>query len=117
MVNLDNKQVAESNTKTPDQNEIEKLYAILAYIPGLCFIALFSKNSNSFAIKHGKQGLLLFLVEIFALLFLIDAISRLFWTIILFTCLIMALFGIVYALLGQEWKVPYIGNIFEKYDL
>lgn len=46
--------------------EPDKVAAILAYVPFLCFYALFFKKDNHYAYHHGKQGLFLFVVEIIA---------------------------------------------------
>jgi len=94
-----------------------KTDAILSYIPFLCFIPLFKSNLNDFAKKHVKQGLLLLIVEIIALFFLVDLVNDIFWTLVLICCLIFALIGISKAQAGKEMKIPYIGTIFEKYDI
>ena len=98
--------------------EIEegRIPAILGYIPLLCFIPLLGVKNNSFAKKHGKQGLLLLSVEIIALLFLIDAFGNFFWSLVLFIFFIFALLGIlIYTLQGKYWKIPLLGDILEKY--
>jgi len=95
----------------------EKLLAVLSYIPFLCFIPFFKTNNGSFANKHLKQGLILLVIEIVALFFLIEVLSKIFWTIILVFCLTIACIGILTAFSGKEFKVPVIGNFFEKYDI
>lgn len=100
-----------------EQHEEGKADAVLSYIPFLCFIPLFKPNINEFAKKHIKQGLLLLVIEITALVFLIDIVSKIFWTFILITCLIFALIGISKALTGKEMEIPFVGNIFKKYEI
>ena len=102
-----------------DQKELNegKITAIFSYIPFLCFIPLLSNSNNRFARNHGKQGLLLLMIEVIALVFLIDFFSHIFWLVVLFFCLIFAIVGILKVLFGKYWKIPYIGNIFEKYEI
>ena len=100
-------------------NQIDegRIYAILSYIPFLCFIPLFKSNINNFAKKHVKQGLLLLFIEIISLLFLIESFSRAFWTLVLLVCFAIAVIGILKSIAGKEMKIPVIGNFFEKYDI
>ncbi len=91
-----------------------KTAAILGYVPFLCFIPLIRMKDNPFALKHGKQGLLLFLIEIACVVFLLPKVSDLFWTAVLILCLVFVLMGILYALQGKTWKIPYIGDWAEK---
>ena len=112
----DNTNIDNSSTKN---NEIEegRIAALFSYIPFLCFIPLLSNRKNKFAYEHGKQGFLLLCIEVIALIFLIDFISHIFWILILLGCFILALAGVFRVLLGKYWKIPYIGNIFEKYEI
>jgi len=100
-----------------EQVEEGKTDAILSYIPFLCFIPLFKSNLNDFAKKHVKQGMLLLIIEITALFFLVDMVNDIFWTMVLIGCLGFALIGISKSRAGKEMKIPYIGTIFEKYDI
>ncbi|OGC84108.1 MAG: hypothetical protein A2V73_00450 [candidate division Zixibacteria bacterium RBG_19FT_COMBO_42_43] len=96
------------------QVEEGKPAAILAYIPFMCFVPLIKMRDNKFALEHGKQGLILFVVEIIALVFLIPKISDLFWGAIIIFCLIFALGGMILALQGKKWKIPFIGDLADK---
>ena len=53
-------------------------------------------------------------VEIIALVFLIPKISDLFWGAIIIFCLIFALGGMILALQGKKWKIPFIGDLADK---
>ena len=101
------------------EQEVEegRIAAIFSYIPFLCFIPLLSNRQNKFALKHGKQGLLLLIIEVISLIFLIDFISHIFWVLILLICFFLAIVGILMVLLGKYWKIPFIGSIFEKYEI
>ncbi len=91
--------------------------AVLAYIPFLCFIPLVMMKDNEFALKHGKQGLLLLLIEIVAVIFLFPGISDFFWKIILIFCFITAILGIIYSLQGKELKIPYLSKFVNKFQI
>ena len=91
-----------------------KAAAILGYIPFMCFVPLIKMRDNPFAVKHGKQGLVLFIVEIVAVIFLLPKISALIWTAVIVLCLACAVAGIFFAVQGQEWKIPFIGDLADK---
>ncbi|RKZ35106.1 hypothetical protein DRQ33_00465 [bacterium] len=95
-----------------DEIEEGKGLAILAYIPILCFIPFIQgKKTNRFAYEHGKQGVLLFLFEVVALL------GALFWKAALFLASVAALVGIIYVLQGKNWKLPVIGDLGDKLEM
>ncbi|MCP4632073.1 MAG: hypothetical protein GY855_04030 [candidate division Zixibacteria bacterium] len=91
--------------------------AVLGYIPFLCFIPLVLMRDNKFAVKHGKQGLLLFLVEIIAVIFLLPGVSEFFWKILLVICIIIAIIGIIHGFKGRDFKVPYISDFVQNFRI
>lgn len=91
-----------------------KAAAVLGYVPFLCFIPLTKMRHNKFAFRHGKQGLFLLFVEILAIFFMFDIISNLFWGILLILSIGSAVFGILYALQGKEFTIPFIGDQADK---
>jgi uncharacterized membrane protein len=99
--------------------EIEegKPAAILAYFPFMCFVPLVKMKHNRFALQHGKQGLILFFIEIVALMFLLPKISDLFWGFVIIACLGVMIAGILYAVQGKEWRIPFIGDLADKLKL
>ncbi len=91
-----------------------KAAAMLGYIPFMCFVPLIKMKDNPFAFQHGKQGLILFIIEIIAVIFLLPKISDLIWTVVLVLCLAAAVAGIIFSLQGQDWKIPFIGDLADK---
>ena len=91
-----------------------KAAAVLGYIPFLCFIPLIKMRHNKFAFRHGKQGLFLLFIEILAIFFMFDIISNLFWGILLILSIGSAGFGILYALQGKEFTIPFVGDSADK---
>jgi len=103
---------SEEEDISSDDVEEGKGLAILAYVPFLCLIPyLQGKEENRFAYQHARQGVILFLIEIIAV------ISALFWKVALFLVAIAAIAGVVNVLRGKTWKIPLIGNIPEKLDI
>ncbi|MFP4458855.1 MAG: hypothetical protein ACLFSQ_04645 [Candidatus Zixiibacteriota bacterium] len=93
------------------KEEVEdgKPLAVLAYLPFLCFIPYIkAKDNNRFAFEHGKQGILLFLFEAIVL------VGVLFWKVALFAAAVVALIGMIYALMGKAWRIPFIGSLSGK---
>lgn len=109
----------EKKEEKDEQKLIEegKAAAILGYIPFMCFVPLIKMKDNPFAVKHGKQGLILFILEILAVLFLLPKISDFFWSAVIILCAIFALVGILSAVQGKTFKVPYIGDLEEKFKI
>ena len=103
-----------------DNKEIQegKVFAVIAYLWILCLVPLLLKKENKFALFHAKQGLVLFICEI--ALWLIGIIPILGWLISILgslACGILALVGIIQALMGNYWKMPLLGDYAEKISI
>jgi uncharacterized membrane protein len=100
------------------QGEGEKdrvvIAAVLSYIPFLCLIPLLQMRDNKQARFHSKQGLILFLIELLALLFLIPGLSGMFWKTIIIIALGASVAGIIFGIQGKSYKLPFIGDIADK---
>jgi uncharacterized membrane protein len=103
-----------SRSLSPEEIEEGRAAAILAYVPFGCFVALVRFRDNAFAMRHGKQGLLLTFFEVLAGIFLIPRLSEYFWVTVVFACLASAVTGIYFALQGREWTIPVVGKWFEE---
>ena len=106
-------EVTSSDSEVIEQG---KIYAFLGYFGILFLVPILAKKDNTFAVFHGKQGLVLFVVEI--IVWLLGFIPFLGWYIIwpigFIFCLIMAIAGMIQALSGKYWKMPLIGDYAEK---
>ena len=102
----------------PDLEEKEidegKAAALLAYIPFLCFVPLIKMRDNRYAVAHGKQGLVLLLIELVAAVLLVPRISTLIWQLVLVASLGAAIYGVINVLQGRWAKLPLIGDFAER---
>ena len=99
--------------KTSDV-EKNKVMAALSYVWILCLVPLLGKRDSEFAQFHAKQGLVLFIIEIVAsLLVWFPIIGQL----VMLALLIVSVVGIVKALNGERWEIPYIYNWSKKINL
>lgn len=96
------------------QTEEGRMAAIMSYIPILCFVPLLNMKDNKEARFHARQGVMLFLVELIAVIFLIDGISNFVFKAILIISAALAVFGIYFALQGKNYKLPLIGDLVQK---
>jgi len=94
-----------------------RLAAIMAYIPFLCFIPLLNMKHNEEARFHARQGVMLFLIELLALLFLVDRIANFVFTAVLIVAVAFAIAGIYFALQGKNYRLPIVGDLAEKSKL
>lgn len=110
--------ILDAERESPN-GEIEegRAAALLAYVPFMCFVPLLKMRHNSFALRHGKQGLILFLVELLALVFYIPFVSKHFWAFVFILALLGSIYGMFQVLQGREWKVPFLGEAAEKFKL
>jgi uncharacterized membrane protein len=104
---------ADSSFKTDEG----RLAAVMAYIPFLCFIPLLQMKDNKEARFHARQGVMLFLIELIAFLFLFDRISKFVFTAVLIVAVAFSLAGIYFALQGKNYRLPIVGDLADKSKL
>jgi len=93
----------------PKDVEENKVIAALSYIGILVLVPLLARKDSKFAIEHAKQGLVLFIIEI--VLWIIAFIPIIGWflgVIVGIALFIVSLMGLVYALQGKFWKIPFV---------
>lgn len=93
-----------------------KIWAFIGYWWILFLVPLLAKKDNKFALFHGKQGLVLFVLEV--IIWILSYIPVIGWFIIgpigSIICIILAIVGMVKSLQGKYWKMPVLGDIAEK---
>ncbi len=94
-----------------------RMAAIMAYIPILSFIPLLNMKDNQEAHFHARQGVLLFLIEVLAIIFLIPGISNFVFKAVLIVAVALSVVGIYFALQGKNFKLPIIGDLADKAKL
>ncbi len=104
--------------KTNDVQD-EKIIAALSYLWILVLIPLLAKKDSEYCQFHAKQGLVLFVAS-FAIMVL-GMIPFLGWFIVLplgwLAITIFSVLGIINALQGKKWEIPYIGKYAKKINL
>ena len=95
-----------------------KFFAAIGYINVLCFVPLLLKKKNNFAQFHGKQALVLFILEIAAsILKVVPALGDLVFTVAFVLFGILSLVGIVKVLMNEYWEMPVIYELAQKISL
>lgn len=98
--------------------EQNRIIAALGYIGILCLIPLILKPKSQFAKFHGKQGLIL--VIGWVINFLIGTVPVLGWLLAFIgtiALIILSLLGIMKALAGEYWEMPYLSEYAKKLNL
>lgn len=102
-----------------DSMQDERVIAALSYIWVLCLIPLLTKRSSEYCQFHAKQGLLLFIGSFVVMV--LGMIPILGWLIILplgwLLIIVFSILGIVNALQGKKWEMPYLGKYAAKIHL
>lgn len=107
-------------SSSPKDSDIQdaKFFAAIGYINILCFVPLFLKRQNKFAQFHGKQALVLFILEIAAsILKIVPALGDLVFTVAFVVFGILSLVGIVKVLMDEYWEMPVIYEIADRITL
>lgn len=101
----------------PKQAEVldGKIFAVMAYVWGLCILPLIFKKDNAFVLSHSKQGLVIFVsvVGVFVLSILFDWILRPG----LFVLGIFSFLGMIESLRGRSMRLPLISDVADKITL
>jgi uncharacterized membrane protein len=105
--------------KTIDPEILEgKFFAAIGYLSVLCFVPLFLKRDNKFAQFHGRQALVLFILEAAALmLVVVPFVGEFIFRLACFVFGIFSLAGIVKVLMNDYWEMPVIHQIASKITL
>jgi uncharacterized membrane protein len=104
-----------------------KVLAAIGYIGILFLVPLLAKKENKYCLHHGKQGAVLFGVEVVGAiaLFLMGLIlGRMgcagnlvssILNVVFFLCMfVLSISGFITALKGDYWKMPIVAPIAEK---
>ena len=104
----------------PQDSEVAeaKFFAAVGYLNVLCFVPLFLKKQNKFAQFHGKQALVLFILEMAAaILKMIPILGDLVFTVAFVVFGILSLIGILKVMAGEYWEMPVIYEISTRMTL
>jgi len=114
--NMEEEKKTEISPSTQEIIEEGKIYAFLGYWGILFLVPILAKKDNDFAVFHGKQGLVLFILEV--IVAILGYIPFIGWFVIrplgYIFCGIMAIIGMVQSLSGKYWKMPWLGGCAEK---
>ena len=95
-----------------------KFFAAIGYLNILCFVPLLLKKQNKFAQFHGKQALVLFILEVAAgILKVVPVLGDLIFTVAFVVFCILSLIGVMKVLMGEYWEMPVIFEVSNKISL
>jgi len=94
--------------------EENKIIAALSYAWILFLVPLLGKRKSKFAQFHAKQGLVLFILELIGSLLMWFPV---FGQLLMLAFVVISVIGIIKALNGEWWKIPYIYTWSKKINL
>ena len=109
----------EKKVTAPDPEQEKRVIAALSYIWILCLIPLLTRREDEYCQFHAKQGVVVFIGS-FAVMIL-GIIPILGWFIILpfgwLIIVVMSILGIINALQGKKWEMPFLGKYAKQINL
>jgi len=105
-------EILQSVKQQPTTTSEEKIWALLSYVPFMALVALIMKPESDFVKLHGRQGLLLFIIflgDIF--IYLLPFVGGPVGIIVHFAAIIVGLFSMYQAFIGNWWKIPVLGDV------
>jgi uncharacterized membrane protein len=93
-----------------------KIIAAVGYLWILFLIPLLFKKDDPFCFHHGKQGLILFVFSL--IVSALGSLSIIGWLLIApigsLITIVLIILGIIKALKGEMWEMPYLGKFAKK---
>jgi uncharacterized membrane protein len=121
---------APANTPLPPEVEEGKTLAAVGYLGILFLVPLLAQKENPYCQHHGKQGAVLFGLEVIGAIVLIIAsvilgfvpcagwlISLILWLAFWGCALGLSVWGIVMAMKGEYWDMPVLAPLAKKLNL
>lgn len=93
----------------------EKLMAALSYVGVLVLIPLFTRKSNPYVYFHAKQGLVIMIGEVVALI--AGQWIAVVGSVVFVLLLIASVVGLIQALQGRRFRIPGIAEIADKFSV
>lgn len=97
-------------TKKEAISQNDKIWAALGYVWVMSIVVLILRKEK-FIHNHAKQGLLIFVGEC---IIFVPIIGMLIGWLIGLVAFICAFIGFFKAIQGEEWKVPFVGEWWDK---
>lgn len=100
----------------PSVTQEEKIWAALSYIPMVALVAFLLKPGSAYVKLHGRQGLLMFLLFFFSifLYIILPPLGPIFGGLVQLAVFVIGIFSIYQAIMGNWWKIPFLGQIADK---
>ncbi len=99
----------------PDEMSESKRYALFSYCFIFCIIPLIRKKDDVFVQFHARQGLALFLCEMAA--FIVSILFPFLMKPALFIFGVLSLWGMLKAIGGEKFPLPFIHALSLKLDI
>lgn len=94
----------------PKDVEENKGVAAIGYISILCLVPLFLKPGSAYAKFHGKQGMILFILELFGF---IPVLGWMLWVL----AIVAAVYGLLEAWHGRATRIPVVADLADRVNL
>jgi fumarate reductase subunit D len=110
----------QTDAARPQDPEIQdgKFFAAIGYLNILCFVPLYLKKGNKFAQFHGKQALVLFILEMAAgIISIVPAVGDLISRFAFVVFGILSIVGILKVLMEEYWEMPVVYEISTRINL
>lgn len=117
----------EERTVTAAEIEEGKTLAAVGYLGILFLVPLLAKKENKFCQFHGKQGAVLFGLEVVAFVVILilvlilniipcagAVIGTILWLAYVVCAVGLSVWGLVMAMKGEYWRMPVIAPLTEK---
>lgn len=98
----------------PSVTSEEKLWGLFSYVPLAGLIALIIRPDSAYVRLHGRQGALLFVIFFLSIfVYLFPFIGAVIGALIHLAVMVLGIFSMYQAFIGNWWKIPVLGDIAE----
>lgn len=98
-----------TTTITTKRDTRTLVMGVLSYLGPLCFIPLLASDRDEFILFHGKQGVVLWGMEVCgAVALLIPGAGRFLFSMSETAVIVLSVIGILSVLLRKAWRLPVV---------